>query len=434
MENINMNKILNRETIKTEIKNFLLNFGKTRNDITQKRGIYICGEPSTGKTYFINEIIKELNFDMIYYNASDIRNKSVIDTITKNNMADRNIMDMFYKKKKQIVIVMDEIDGMNSGDKGGINALIKLIRPKKTKKQKLEEITNNPIICIGNHHTDKKIKEMLKICNSYTLKLPSNNQITEILNLLFDKTILSNENNIIRIIDYVKGDLRRLKQLHDIYKKSSDLLIKILYSCHPDKYMNEDTKDILIKLFKNNISIDNHLSIINETDRTIIGLLWHENIIDIFSKYDNKLIIPFYRSILDNICFSDYVDRITFQKQIWQLNEMTSLIKTMKNNSLLHNTLDTSKTQFKDIRFTKVLTKYSTEYNNSLFLQQICKHLDLDKKDMILFFLNLRDNDISENEILDYLGNYEITKLDYTRINKFIDKLYLEEKTEEEEE
>jgi len=234
-------------------------------------------------------------------------------------------------------------------------------------------------------------------------------------------------------LEYVKGDLRRLKQLHDIYIKSSDLLIKILYSCHPDKYMNEDTKDILIKLFKNNISIDNHLSIINETDRTIIGLLWHENIIDIFSKYDNKLIIPFYRSILDNICYSDYVDRITFQKQIWQLNEMTSLIKTMKNNSLLHNTLDTSNIQFKDIRFTKVLTKYSTEYNNSLFLQQICKNLDLDKKDMILFFLNLRDNNLSENEILDYLGNYEITKLDYTRINKFIDKLYLEEKIEEEE-
>lgn len=432
MENININKILNRNNIKEEIKTFLENFNTTRNDITQKRGIYLCGEPSTGKTYFIKEIIKELDFDMIYYNASDIRNKSVIETITKNNMADRNIMDMFHKKNKQIVIVMDEIDGMNNGDKGGINALIKLIRPKKTKKQKLEEITNNPIICIGNHHTDKKIKEMLKVCNSYTLSLPDNKQMNEIINLLFDKKITNDKKNIEKIIDYTKGDLRRLHQLHSIYLKSSELLIKILYSCHPDKYMNEDTKDILIKLFKKNVSIDNHLSIINETDRTIIGLLWHENIIDIFSKYDNKLIIPFYRSVLDNICFSDYVDRITFQKQIWQLNEMTSLIKTMKNNHLLHNTLDTSKTQFKDIRFTKVLTKYSTEYNNSLFLQQICKQLDLDKKDMILFFLNLRENNVCENDILEYLGNYEISKLDYTRINKFIDKLYLEEKIEEE--
>jgi hypothetical protein len=52
---------------------------------------------------------------------------------------------------------------MNNGDKGGINTLIKLIRPKKTKKQKLEEVTMNPIICIGGYHIDKKIKELMKI-------------------------------------------------------------------------------------------------------------------------------------------------------------------------------------------------------------------------------------------------------------------------------
>ena len=43
---------------------------------------------------------------------------------------------------------MDEIDGMNNGDKGGINSLIKLIRPKKTKKQKLEDFTLTPIIWV----------------------------------------------------------------------------------------------------------------------------------------------------------------------------------------------------------------------------------------------------------------------------------------------
>jgi hypothetical protein len=65
-------------------------------------------------------------------------------------------MSLFNKKIRKIAIIMDEIDGMNNGDKGGINALIKLIRPKKTKKQKLEEVTINPIICIGNYKIDKK--------------------------------------------------------------------------------------------------------------------------------------------------------------------------------------------------------------------------------------------------------------------------------------
>ena len=47
------------------------------------------------------------------------------------------ILSLFKKEKRNIAIIMDEIDGMNNGDKGGINSLIKLIRPKKTKKQKI---------------------------------------------------------------------------------------------------------------------------------------------------------------------------------------------------------------------------------------------------------------------------------------------------------
>ena len=38
--------------------------------------------------------------------------------------------------------------------------------------------------------------------------------------------------------------------------------------------------------------------------------------------------------ILNNICFSDYIDRITFQKQVWVFNEISSLIKTFYNNYL----------------------------------------------------------------------------------------------------
>ena len=55
---------------------------------------------------------------------------------------------MFKKNVKRIVIIMDEIDGMNNGDKGGINNLIKLIRPKKTKKQKQENYIFIFLFCI----------------------------------------------------------------------------------------------------------------------------------------------------------------------------------------------------------------------------------------------------------------------------------------------
>ena len=156
MEQLDMNKILNRTDDASKIKTILQEFELNKHNNLLKKGIYIYGEPGTGKTMFVMKVLKELDYDVIRYDAGDIRNKSIIDTITKHNMPDKNIMSMFHKKVKKIAIVMDEIDGMNNGDKGGINTLIKLIRPKKTKKQKLEEITMNPIICIGNYHFDKK--------------------------------------------------------------------------------------------------------------------------------------------------------------------------------------------------------------------------------------------------------------------------------------
>ena len=158
MNEIDINTLLVRQDEVNKMKAILKDFELNKHNLTTKKGIYIYGDPGSGKTAFVTNILKELDYDVVKYDAGDIRNKSIIDTITKHNMSDKNIMSLFHKKVKRIAVVMDEIDGMNNGDKGGINSLIKIIRPKKTKKQRLEEITLNPIICIGNYHIDKKIK------------------------------------------------------------------------------------------------------------------------------------------------------------------------------------------------------------------------------------------------------------------------------------
>ena len=78
----------------------------------------------------------------------------------------------------------------------------------------------------------------------------------------------------------------------------------------------------------------------------------------------------------------------------------------------------------KDVRFTKVLTKYSTEYNNSLFIQNLCKQLNMDIKDMISYFMNLRkEKSIEEIYELFDINNYEINKLDVNRIYRFLDNI-----------
>ena len=123
MDTLKFNDILGRNEIAAQIEKILTNFCKNKYDLLQKRGIYIYGAPGSGKTTFVLNLLKQLDYDVIKYDAGDIRNKHIIDTITKDNMSDKNVVSLFYNKVKPIAIVMDEIDGMNNGDKGGINSL-----------------------------------------------------------------------------------------------------------------------------------------------------------------------------------------------------------------------------------------------------------------------------------------------------------------------
>ena len=228
------------------------------------------------------------------------------------------------------------------------------------------------------------------------------------------------------IVAFVQGNLRKLGAVAEMSKKSNTILANnILHAIFQPKTYNEDIKKITEKLLNTEYSISEHNVLINETDRTTIGLLWHENVIDVLEKMPIEVSAPFYKLILDNICQADYFDRITFQNQIWLFNELSSLIKTFYNHYLYHKSFP-KKPRFHptEVRFTKVLTKYSTEYNNQLFIQSLCMQLSMDQKDLFAFFLTLKKQ-YTEDEIPRILEMYEITKLDVNRIYRYLDK-YME--------
>jgi replication factor C subunit 1 len=51
------------------------------------------------------------------------------------------------------LIIMDEVDGMSSGDRGGISAIINMIKSTKV-----------PIICICNDRSSEKIRSLAAHC------------------------------------------------------------------------------------------------------------------------------------------------------------------------------------------------------------------------------------------------------------------------------
>jgi len=433
LKSIDLNGILERKVIVNEIKNHLSLFDTNCDNVQYKKGFYIYGSPGCGKTSFVIELLKELDYDVIKYDAGDVRNKNLIDTITSDNISNRNVLHMMTKKVKKIAIVMDEIDGMNNGDKGGITALIKLIRQKKTKKQRLESTTMNPIICIGNYYVDKKIKELMKVCNVYELKPPSSSQIQEILYKLLPTITNRTDITLQILLKYIQSDMRKLGFVYDMFKNQPDLLDEeIIQTIFHSKTFNEDAKKITSALINNPINMSKHTTIMNETERTIVALLWHENIVDVLVNHPKSKSIPVYLKLLNNMCYADYIDRITFQNQIWQFNEMSSLIKTFYNNSIYHKSFPENRNKFQpgEVRFTKVLTKYSTEYNNMVFIINLCQELDKDISDLLAMFQELRiyngeDFCNQQSKLNEYEGlfiNNNINKLDIKRIYRYLDK------------
>ena len=74
MEDLNINNFLNRNDKVKNIKEILYNFEVNKNNNLFKKGIYIYGDPGTGKTTFVTNILKEMDYDIIKYDAGDFRN------------------------------------------------------------------------------------------------------------------------------------------------------------------------------------------------------------------------------------------------------------------------------------------------------------------------------------------------------------------------
>jgi len=221
-----------------------------------------------------------------------------------------------------------------------------------------------------------------------------------------------------------------LEFIKKLYNKNPELIdAEILQKILNIKTFNEDTNKITKSLIAHPYKMEDHNTLMNETDRTTVALLWHENIVDAIPQKS----LPFYLRFLDNVCYSDYIDRITFQNQIWHFNEMSSLMKTFNNNRIFHLINEGTTPKLDEVRFTKVLTKYSTEYNNIEFIYDLCQKLDLDKKDLMslfqdlrIFYLNKKLDIVNDVNVLNLIEKvfetYDINKLDIKRIYRYLDK------------
>ena len=96
----------------------------------------ISGPPGIGKTSAAHLVAKSLGFDIIERNASDVRSKSLLNANVKSILNNTSVVGYFKHRgdteknsnNKRFCIIMDEVDGMSSGDHGGAGHYLNSVR------------------------------------------------------------------------------------------------------------------------------------------------------------------------------------------------------------------------------------------------------------------------------------------------------------------
>nr|USW07859.1 replication factor C subunit 1 [Crypthecodinium cohnii] len=133
------------------------------------RAALISGPPGIGKTTTCALLARcSPKYGLMEFNASDARTKVIVENMSKS-LAGNHVLKFGNGKNssgkglERTIIIFDECDGMSGGDKGGMQALKKMI-----------QTTKNPIICICNDRGDANVRDLASVCYDIKFKKPEN--------------------------------------------------------------------------------------------------------------------------------------------------------------------------------------------------------------------------------------------------------------------
>jgi len=171
------------------------------------RAMMLHGPPGIGKTTAAHLAAKLEGYDIVESNASDTRSKKLVETGLKGVLDTTSLLGYFAgdgkqvdADKKKLVLIMDEVDGMSAGDRGGVGALAAVCKK-----------TNIPMILICNDRKLPKMRPFDNVTYDLPFRRPTVDQIrSRIMTICYRENLKVPPQVINALIEGSRSDIRQV--------------------------------------------------------------------------------------------------------------------------------------------------------------------------------------------------------------------------------
>lgn len=444
----NLQQICGNKSSVSKLKNWLTNWEESRRNGFKSAGrdgtgvfrsAMLYGPPGIGKTTAAHLVAKELGYDILEQNASDVRSKSLLNNGIKNSLDNMSVFGYFKGRTdpsgsngKKFVIIMDEVDGMSGGDRGGVGQLASFCRK-----------TSTPMILICNERNLPKMRPFDRVCLDVQFRRPDANSIkARLMTIAVREKFKLDPNVIDKLVQATRGDIRQIVNLLSTITKTSkqinhENITEI--SAAWEKNIALKPFDIAHKLLDGRIYTENGAQHFNLNEKIALyfddfdfaPLMIQENYLSTrpsnLKKGQSHL--SAVAEAAESISQSNLVEkRIRSSEQLWSLLPLHAILSSVYPSSLVAGQMAGR------INFTAWLGQNSKAGKYSRLLQELHYHTKLstsaDKISLRLDYLPALKNRLLNPilktgadgiaPVIAFMDGYYLTKEDWDTIMEFM--------------
>jgi len=296
-------------------------------DNSAAKAVLVSGPPGIGKTTTCR-IIAQLHcgYEVLEYNASDSRGQKAIQEMA-DGIADNTTINFGTKLGKsgefsgltrRACIIMDEVDGMGAGDRGGNAALIKMIKK-----------TRNPIICICNDQSSQKIRSLASNCFDLKFSRPPTALVAQRCSeIAHQEGLKISQSSVMTLAESCGGDMRMaLNQLQALARSPAQEGCSITDGDFKEGFSKDRSimmtpLDACKRLI--NTAEAAHMSLRDRLDMffvdfSLVGLLVHENYLRAVERRCDLDVLNRCAYSADLMSMGDVMNQKCVTNQDWSL-------------------------------------------------------------------------------------------------------------------